>query len=88
MLVTSRETYIVKLLSDLTDFRVTVVKPYLKELNTLIDSPTKPPKEDSSEQDSSYSEENRHTIDDNQNPSEDALPRRNSPHHRYIPTRF
>ena len=40
MLITFRKikTYIVELLNDFTDFRIIIVKSYLKESNTSIES--------------------------------------------------
>ncbi len=96
LLSTSRETCTVELTSGPKDFRVTVVKPYLEESNTQLDSPSQdppvPPGQDSPdsspEQDSPQSDDIQPIDDDSQDPPEDTPLRRNPARQRHVPPRF
>ena len=85
LLATSRETCTVELSNGPTDFRITIVKPYLKETDTPIESPESP------EQESPQSDDTQHENDDNQDhqdPPQDAPLRHNPPQRQHAPARF
>lgn len=86
LLATSRETCTIELSNGPTDFRVTIVKPYLEE-STPIESPGQDPLE-SPGQDSPESEDIQSFDNDNQDPPQDTPLRRNPPRNRHVPARF
>ena len=91
LLATSRETCTIELPNGPTDFRITIVKPYL-ENSEEIDSSIEPPAQESPETQAQNPEIIRPNSDNSQKSPEDSPEdtphRRNPTRDRQLPTRF